>query len=33
MPFEVDEATDYDKLGMRVAMLDIALTGVDEYMM
>ena len=33
MPFEVDEATDYDELGMRITVLDIALTGVNEYMM
>ena len=33
MPFEADEATDYDELGMRIAVLDIALTSVDKYMM
>ena len=33
MPFEVDEVTDYDELGMHVTVLDITLTGVDEYMM
>ncbi|ETW81027.1 hypothetical protein HETIRDRAFT_452475 [Heterobasidion irregulare TC 32-1] len=30
-PFEAGEATDYDELGARVAVLGVALTGVDGY--
>ena len=29
--FEAGEATDYDELGARVAVLGVALTGVDGY--
>ena len=32
-PFKAGKVMDYDKLGVRVTILDIALTGVGECMM